>query len=231
MVSCGEDEHLHDEDKYDASIAIMSPAEGAEVTVGEVAHVHVDFTRPDNKIIHNVKIEVLREGAVIATLKDEHTHEEGSYSFHGDGFTPEMHGTYVLRATTTNDAGEEAIVSEVNFTAAHGGHSGEYKVMIDIVKPGEDATVAINTALEVEVTYTHETAGERIHNVLIDIIDSEGKTVGTLIDDHAHSDLAYTFTSADAWTPSAAGNYTLRAMTTDANKENMNMMMRAFKVE
>ncbi len=55
--------------------------------------------------------------------------------------------------------------------------------------------------------------------------------MGTILDSHAHSEVAYTFTSADAWTPSAAGNYTLRAMTTDANKENMNMMMSAFKVE
>ncbi len=232
MMSCGkEDTHMHEDDKYDATIEIMSPVEGAEVSVGEEAHVHVDFTRPDNKIIHNVKIEVLQDGAVVSTLLEEHTHQEGAYTFHGEGFTPDMHGAYVLRATTSTDAGDEEVTQEVNFTAVHDGHhGGDYKVNIDIVKPVASASVAINTALEVEVIYTHETSGELIHNVMIDILDVDGKTVGTLVNEHTHSE-AYTYTQADAWTPTIAGTYTLRAMTTDANQENRNMMMREFKVE
>lgn len=235
IVSCGEDDengHMHDDTNYDAAIVINSPAENDEVTVGEAVHIDVDITRPDNKIIHNVKIEVMdADGNVAATLVDDHAHEEGAYKFHGNAFTPDGHGAYKMVVTTTNDDGENAVSEEVNFTAKHGAGNGEYKVMIDIAKPADNAIIAINTAMEVDITFTHETAGERIHNVIIDVVDADGNQVLSIFEDHVHSDVPFQFTKADAWTPDAAGTYRLRAMTTDFEGMNMNMVMKELTVQ
>ena len=235
LVSCGEDEddgHIHEEDHYDAEIMIMSPAQDAEVTVGEVAHVHVEFSRPDNKIVHNVKVEVLgSDGSVIQTLIDEHTHQEGAYSFHSNDFTPGMHGAYTLKATSSSDDGSETVTAQNNFTAKHASTGSEYKVNIDIVKPGENTIIDVDTDMEVEVTYTHETHGEIIHNVLIDIVDSDGNQVAKLLEEHVHSDMPYTYSNAAAWKTTTPGTYTLRAMTTDFEGNNMQMQMREVTVQ
>ncbi|MEO0776762.1 MAG: hypothetical protein AAFW73_25630 [Bacteroidota bacterium] len=242
FVACNEDDmapeddhmHHHEED-YDASITIMSPAADAMVTVDEVAHVHVDFTRPDNKILHNIKVEILdAEGNVVKTLVDDHVHEASPYTFHSNEFIPTGHGAYTLRAITTDDAEEHEVKAESSFMAMHGGHGGggdDYKVTVDIVSPAENVVMAASAAMEVEITFTHETPGEVIHNIRVDVIDASDNVVATLFDDHVHTDQPYTFRKSDALAPDQAGTYRLRAMTTDMTDENMNMMMRAFTVQ
>ncbi len=228
-----EDDHMHTEDDYDATIAIMSPAADAMVTVDESAHVHIDFTRPDSKIIHNVKVEVLdADGNVVKTLLDDHVHEASPYTFESDDFTPEAHGAYTLRATTSTDDGDQTVMEERAFTAMHGGHSGgDYKVTIDIVSPAENAIMAAGAAMDVEVNYTNDAHGEIIHNVRIDVIDESDEVVAVIYEEHVHTDQPYNYKKADAVAPDKAGTYRLRAMTTDMAMENMNMMMRAFTVQ
>lgn len=123
IVSCGEDDvhdHSHEEEDYDVSIEIMSPAADETVTVDEAAHIQIEFTRSDDKIIHNIKIEVKdADGNVVSTLLDEHSHVEGSYMYHENSFTPDAHGTYTLVATSTDDSEEHEVSEEVSFTAMH----------------------------------------------------------------------------------------------------------------
>lgn len=215
MIACKSDDdaHMHEDDgAYDATVTIVSPADGDMAVVDTDMDIKIDFNRPEDKTIHHVKVEVLdADGNVLETLLEEHAHQAGSYSFDGT-YKPTEHGEYTLRATTSNDAKEEEVKVERSFTAMH----PTYDVTIVISKPTDGATVAVGTPMDVVVNMTHDD-GATIHHVKIEVLDANGDVVETLDSGHKHVEGSYIFDETGIFTPATAGTYTLKATTLNHN--------------
>lgn len=117
FLSCEKDEHQHDEEgPYLVTIEIQSPVPGAIVPAGQPLPVKVVFTRPDNKLIHNIAIQVAdMNNQVVATIWAFHVHEPGTYTFETDNYVPQEAGSFKLQAVTTDMAGESPNLKEVSF--------------------------------------------------------------------------------------------------------------------
>ena len=235
LASCNKEDdmhdHHHDDEKYEVDIEIMSPADGAEVTMGEVMHTHVVFSREEGETIHNILVEVLdADGNVVATLADEHVHEATSYEFHSMDFTPTEMGELTVRATTTDHDKEEAITAERTVMVVHG-HGGEdYPVSITIMSPTDGATVTAGDNLHVHVDYAHDNS-ETIHNVKVEIMDMDGNVIATLLEEHVHETSgAYSFHSMD-YIPADTGSFMVRAATSNHDEDVEKHAMAMFTVE
>jgi len=94
---------------------------------------------------------------------------------------------------------------------------GLYDVDISIGSPTEGVSVEIGHVLDIEVKFDRA-ENATIHNILIEVLDSDNNVIETLEDAHRHTAGTYTFTGT--YTTTAAGEFTLRATTTnDANEE------------
>ncbi|MEL6867520.1 MAG: hypothetical protein AAFP19_24055 [Bacteroidota bacterium] len=88
---------------YDVDIMINKPVENASFKMGDAMEVEVMYMAHDGATIHHTKIEVLNEnGDVVATLFQDHVHQDGSYQFTSSDYTPDTEGTFRLRAATSN---------------------------------------------------------------------------------------------------------------------------------
>lgn len=118
FLSCEKDDaHQHDEEgPYLVTIDIQSPSPGAIVPVGQPLPVKVVFNRPDDKLIHNIAIQVAgMNNQVLATIWAFHVHESGPYTFETDNYVPLEAGSFKLQAVTTDMAGESPNFKEVVF--------------------------------------------------------------------------------------------------------------------
>lgn len=88
----------------------------------------------------------------------------------------------------------------------------DYQVNVEIVSPSTDATIAAGDPFTVEVDYSRE--GQLIHNISIEIVDANGAMVEKLVERHAHVADEFTF-KQEGIVINQAGNYKVRAMTTD----------------
>lgn len=228
-VGCKTEDPQPQEETYDATINILSPADGAMGMVGEEMSIEVELDRPDNKIIHNLSVIIEdADGNVVEKIIDnEHVHAEGHHHVH-EHFHPMSHGSYVLRVVTTDheDANKkvEATRSFMVMDAA------SYDVTIDIQDPVENLTAAINDVLAVKVVYTHDHGGT-IHHVKIEVQDDGGNVVATLFDHHAHVEGTYTFDDVDAYTADTAGTFKIVARTMNMDMSIMKMAERTFTVQ
>ncbi|MEM1220405.1 MAG: hypothetical protein AAGH79_15895 [Bacteroidota bacterium] len=229
FASCNKEE-MHSD--YNVDIEIMSPAEGAEVTMGEVMHTHVVFSREEGETVHNVVVEVLdANGEVVATLIDDHVHTETSYEFHSMEFTPTEMGELTIRATSY-DHGDKStsVTQERTVTVVHGHGGAEYAVSITIMSPTEGASVTAGENLHVHVEYAHDNS-ETIHHVKVQIMDMDGNVLSTLAEDHVHEDSgAYAFHSME-YVPADTGSFMVRAASSNHDQSVEKHAMAMFTVE
>lgn len=94
-----------------------------------------------------------------------------------------------------------------------------YVVDIEIISPANNATMAVGEDFKVEVDYTRKE--NTIHNVKVEIVDSQGVTVHNLVERHAHVANEFTFQS-EAVSIGQAGTYFVRASSTDLHIEGAN---------
>ena len=227
-IGCNKDEDPPADTTYDATIEILSPAEGDMGTVGQEMSIEAEIDRPDNKIIHNVSVIIEdTDGNVIETLIDnEHVHAEGHHHVH-EHFHPDTHGEYVLRVMShDHEDHSKMVVATRSFVVME----ATYDVIVNIQDPVENSTFAINDDIAVKVVYTHEHGGT-IHHVKIEVHDDNGNLVTTLFDHHAHTSGEYTFESADAYTADTVGTFKIVARTMNMDMSIMHMGEREFTVE
>ena len=115
--SCqGDDPHGHGDGPYFVTIDIQSPEEGATVPVGEPLYVKVVFTRPDEQLIHNIRIDITdMNNNVVKKLFDFHVHEPGIYIYESQNYTPEQAGSFKVQAVTTDMEWESPNLKEAGF--------------------------------------------------------------------------------------------------------------------
>ena len=124
----------------------------------------------------------------------------------------------------------------LTFTACdHDGHDhdhdedGAYEVTISINEPTADQQINVGEALHVDVTM--ERVDEKtIHNVLLEIRDTDGNSVMVLDEGHKHVAGMYSYHAED-WTPTEAGNYVIFAQTTNDDDEEANTKEMTITVE
>ncbi len=221
-----DDDHAHDEDSYDVTINIISPADGDMATVDANMTIDVEFTRPDNKIIHNIKVWIEdADGNEVEVIEDDHVHTESKHTVSGE-FKPTEHGEYTLKVESSTDDGEKVVNAERGFMAMH----ATYPVTIDIQSPTPDMVATINQPMDVKVVFTHDD-GDVIHHVTIVVLDENDNEVATLDSGHKHVEGSYTFDEQGAFTPDTAGNYRVQARTMNHNMSIMESAMQSFSVQ
>jgi hypothetical protein len=121
------------------------------------------------------------------------------------------------------------LTSIVMLNACHNhNETGDYIVAIAINKPTDNQTVTKNTALPIEVVVTRAD-NQTVHNVKVEILDSKGATVETLIDKHYHASGKATYTEG-GYKPTATGSFKLRVTSTDDDKLQPNTKEVSFTV-
>lgn len=102
VTSCGEDRAIEENVSYDVDVAIISPANNAQMSVGEAFNVEVDYARNEN-IIHNIKVEIVdMDGNQILNLVERHAHVANEFTFNAENIVIDEAGTYLVRASTTD---------------------------------------------------------------------------------------------------------------------------------
>ena len=89
-----------------------------------------------------------------------------------------------------------------------------YEVSITIEQPTANAVLNVNEPMHVKVNFARG-AEEVIHHVKIFVLDADGNTIETLLEDHAHTAGSYGYDNATAYTPTAAGTYKIKAVSHD----------------
>ncbi|MDC3210141.1 MAG: hypothetical protein P8M17_10860 [Saprospiraceae bacterium] len=89
-----------------------------------------------------------------------------------------------------------------------------YAVGISIEQPLANSIININEAMSVKVNFTRD-AEEVIHHVKIFIQDSDGNTIETLLEAHAHTAGSFSYENLTAYIPTVAGTYKIRAVSHD----------------
>lgn len=89
-----------------------------------------------------------------------------------------------------------------------------YEVSITIEQPTANAVMNVNDAMQVKVNFARG-AEEVIHHVKIFVLDADGNTIETLLEDHAHVAGNYEYDNASAYTPTVAGTYKIKAVSHD----------------
>ena len=90
----------------------------------------------------------------------------------------------------------------------------DYTVNITIEQPTANATITVNESLPVKVNFSRG-AEEVIHHVKIFVLDENGNTIETLLNEHAHVVANYSYNNASAYTPTTSGTYTIKAVSHD----------------
>lgn len=110
-----DDEGDQPKEEYSVLITFMSITEDAEFEAGKPFHVHINFNRDNEAVIHNVKLELI-DGSdnLIDVLHEKHEHAEGEFQFHAD-LTIEDVGSYKFRASTTDHDMEQEVTAERAF--------------------------------------------------------------------------------------------------------------------
>lgn len=88
----------------------------------------------------------------------------------------------------------------------------EYVVAVEIIAPANNATMVAGEDFKVTVDYVRKE--NTIHNIKVEILDTDGKQVMNLVERHAHVANEFTFES-DAISIGQAGTYVVRATSTD----------------
>jgi hypothetical protein len=89
-----------------------------------------------------------------------------------------------------------------------------YEVNITIEAPTANAVMNVNEAMQVKVNFARGEE-EVIHHVKIYVLDADGNTIETLLEDHAHTPASYEYDNASAYTPTSAGTYKIQAVSHD----------------
>lgn len=111
-------------------------------------------------------------------------------------------------------------------------HSGDdhYEVSITVEQPTANAVMNVNEAMAVKVNFERG-AEEIIHHVKIFVLDADGNTIETLLEDHAHTAGSYSYDNATAYTPTSAGTYKIKAVSHDMEGEHADPLEVAFTVQ
>lgn len=123
-----------------------------------------------------------------------------------------------------------SILSTIFFLSACHDHDDDtvYEVTINIVKPSSGASVTKGVLMPIEVNFSRP--DKTIHNVLIQILDSNNSVVETILDKHAHVTSTFTYNESAAYKPTTSGTFKLKATTTDDNKNQPNVKEVTFTV-
>lgn len=101
-TSCGEDRAIDEAVSYEVDVAIISPANNAQMAAGEAFNVEVEYTRKENTI-HNIKVEIVdMNGNQIQKLVERHAHVANEFTFKMEAIKIDQAGTYLVRASTTD---------------------------------------------------------------------------------------------------------------------------------
>ena len=92
--------------------------------------------------------------------------------------------------------------------------TSDYTVTININNPADNSTHNISEMIPLEVVFGRGT-DEIIHHVKIELIDSNGDIVSTVLEEHAHQAGSYTYSNDTAFSISDAGDYKVRASSHD----------------
>lgn len=91
-----------------------------------------------------------------------------------------------------------------------------YSVDISIISPADNSAVAAGAEVNIHVNFSNMGSDPTIHNVKVELLDDSGASVDVLTDGHVHEMSGYYEYHNMMYTlPTAAGNYTLRASSTD----------------
>jgi len=90
----------------------------------------------------------------------------------------------------------------------------DYTVDISINNPTENSTHNVSEMIPLEVVFSRGTE-EVIHHVKIELFDSAGNSIITLLDEHIHEAGTYTYSLDMAFSVNDVGVYTLRASSHD----------------
>ena len=92
--------------------------------------------------------------------------------------------------------------------------SAPYEVNITIVRPEAGQINMTVAPVGIEVNFERG-PNEIIHFVKIEVLDSDGNLVETLLDEHAHVEGSYSYLNDQGFTANEKGEYTLRASSSD----------------
>jgi hypothetical protein len=118
LVSC----HQHTDEGTDATytvaIKINAPVKDAVFSIEQYYNIDIMFERPNNALIHNVDIAILdaTTSKVVTVLKQGHVHTKSPYQFEENNFRVTQKGKYIIRATTTDDSGQQPNELQQAFT-------------------------------------------------------------------------------------------------------------------
>ena len=105
-----------------------------------------------------------------------------------------------------------------------------YEVTITIEQPTANAVVSVNEAMAVKVNFSRG-AEEVIHHVKIFVLDADGNTIETLLEDHAHTPGSFEYDNSSAYTPTAAGTYKIQAVSHDMEGDHTDPVEATFTVQ
>jgi len=105
-----------------------------------------------------------------------------------------------------------------------------YNVTVDIQKPVENTTIAVDDDLAVKVVFTHDD-GDIVHHVKIEIYDDAENLVATIDEGHKHAIGEYIFESLDSYTATATGTFKIVAKTLNHDMSIVKMAERTFTVQ
>ncbi len=117
--------------------------------------------------------------------------------------TPLLFMTLIAITCFTVSCSEDQVAEET---------ATEYVVDVEIISPANNATMTAGENFNVEVDYARQE--NIIHNIKVEILDTDGNQVMNLVERHAHVPNEFTF-SAENIAIDQPGTYTLRAATTD----------------
>lgn len=103
-----------------------------------------------------------------------------------------------------------------------------YVVNIAINKPTENQVVVKNNTLLIDVFLTRDN-NQTIHNVKVEVTDTNGINIETLINKHYHSAGNASYTN-DTYKPQSVGVYKLKVTTTDDDDLQANVKETRFVV-
>jgi len=97
----------------------------------------------------------------------------------------------------------------------------EYPVDISINNPIENNTYAVSEMIPLEVGFSRDPE-EVIYHVKIELLDSAGNSILTLLEEHVDETENYTYSLDMAFSVNEAGTYTLKASSHDLEDQHAN---------
>ncbi len=110
FTSCNDDDAAVPDNDYPVTVTIVKPLADVDLPLNTPVNVKVEMTHETGGTVHNARIQVLKDDAVIATLINTQVQQEdGNYVFVNTIFTPTTAGTYTLRARSTDENDESPV--------------------------------------------------------------------------------------------------------------------------